>query len=63
VATEGWGWGGGGGGLSHTLYVTFEALGRSLHFSRAVVTHAFNPSTWEAAAGRFLSLRPAWSTE
>jgi major histocompatibility complex class I len=30
---------------------------------RAVVAHAFNPSTWEAEAGRFLSLRPAWSTE
>jgi hypothetical protein len=28
-----------------------------------VVVHAFNPSTWEAEAGRFLSLRPAWSTE
>jgi hypothetical protein len=25
--------------------------------------HAFNPSTWEAEAGEFLSLRPAWSTE
>jgi hypothetical protein len=31
--------------------------------SRAVVTHAFNPSTWEAEAGGFLSSRPAWSTE
>jgi hypothetical protein len=31
--------------------------------SRAVVTHAFNPSAWEAEAGRFLSSRPAWSTE
>jgi hypothetical protein len=31
--------------------------------SRAVVAHAFNPSTWEAEAGRFLSSRPAWSTE
>jgi hypothetical protein len=30
---------------------------------RAVVLHAFNTSTWEAEAGRFLSLRPAWSTE
>jgi hypothetical protein len=30
---------------------------------QAVVAHAFNPSTWEADAGRFLSLRPAWSTE
>ena len=26
-------------------------------------THAFNPSIWEAEAGGFLSLRPAWSTE
>jgi hypothetical protein len=30
---------------------------------KAVVAHAFNPSTWEAEVGRFLSLRPAWSTE
>jgi hypothetical protein len=29
----------------------------------SVVVHAFNPSTWEAEAGRFLSSRPAWSTE
>jgi hypothetical protein len=27
-----------------------------------VVVHAFNPSTREAKAGGFLSLRPAWST-
>jgi hypothetical protein len=31
--------------------------------SQAMVAHAFNPSTWEAEAGRFLSSRPAWSTE
>jgi hypothetical protein len=31
--------------------------------SQAVVAHAFNPSTWEAEAGEFLSSRPAWSTE
>jgi hypothetical protein len=30
---------------------------------RAVVAHAFNSSTWEAEAGRFLILRPAWATE
>jgi hypothetical protein len=30
--------------------------------SRAVVAYAFNPSTWEAEAGGFLSSRPAWST-
>jgi hypothetical protein len=29
----------------------------------AVVAHTFNPSTWEAEAGRFLSSRPAWSIE
>jgi hypothetical protein len=29
----------------------------------AVVAHAFNPSTWEAEAGGFLSSRPVWSTE
>jgi hypothetical protein len=28
-----------------------------------MVAHAFNPSTLEAEAGGFLSLRPAWSTE
>jgi hypothetical protein len=31
--------------------------------SRAVVAHAFNPSTQEAGAGGFLSSRPAWSTK
>jgi hypothetical protein len=29
----------------------------------AVVAHAFNPHTWEAKAGGFLSSRTAWSTE
>jgi hypothetical protein len=29
----------------------------------AVVAHAFNPNTWEAEAGGFLSSRAAWSTE
>jgi hypothetical protein len=28
-----------------------------------VVAHTFNPSTQEAEAGRFLSSKPAWSTE
>jgi hypothetical protein len=29
------------------------------HMIWAVVAHAFNPSIWEAEAGRFLSSRPA----
>jgi hypothetical protein len=32
-------------------------------YEPGVVAHAFNPSTWEAEAGEFLSLRPAGSTE
>jgi hypothetical protein len=28
-----------------------------------VEAHTFNPSTWEAEAGGFLSSRPAWSTK
>jgi hypothetical protein len=28
-----------------------------------VVVHAFNPSTWGAEAGGFMSSRPAWSTK
>jgi hypothetical protein len=32
-------------------------------YGQAVVVHAFNPSTPEAEAGRFLSSRPAWSTK
>jgi hypothetical protein len=29
----------------------------------AVVAHTFNPSTWEAEAGRSLSPSPVWSTQ
>jgi major histocompatibility complex class I len=28
-----------------------------------MVVRAFNSSTWEAEAGRFLSSKPAWSTK
>jgi hypothetical protein len=34
---------------------------KELYNSLAVVVHAFNPSTQEAEAGRFLSSRLAWS--
>jgi hypothetical protein len=40
-----------------------QKLTKKLDSSEAVVAHAFNPSTWEAEAGRFLSSRPAWSSK
>jgi hypothetical protein len=43
-----------GMGLEHII----QSVGKP-----GVVTHAFNPSTREAEAGRFLSSRPAWSTK
>jgi hypothetical protein len=36
-----------------------EWLHKEKHFCWAVVAHTFNPSTWEAETGRFLSLRLA----
>jgi hypothetical protein len=36
---------------------------KKLKILLGVVVHAFNPSTWEAEAGGFLSSRPTWSTE
>jgi hypothetical protein len=36
---------------------------KNLHESWTVVAHTFNPSTWEAEAGRSLRSSPAWSTE
>jgi hypothetical protein len=36
---------------------------KNLSQKQGVVVHAFNPSTQEAEAGGFLSLRPAWSTK
>jgi hypothetical protein len=36
---------------------------RKSYFCQAVVAHSFNPSTFVAEADRFLSSRPAWSTE
>jgi hypothetical protein len=43
--------------LNHNKYV------KNHNLSQAVVVHTFNPSTWEAEAGGFLSSRPAWSTK
>jgi hypothetical protein len=45
-----------------------DSYGRNILLKRAwrnqaVVVYIFNPSTWEAEAGGFLSTRAAWSTE
>jgi hypothetical protein len=36
---------------------------KNLNSQQGVVAHTFNPNTWEAEAGRFLSSRLAWSTK
>jgi hypothetical protein len=41
----------------------FITISKSDILKEGMVALAFNPSTWEAEAGRFLSSRPAWSTE
>jgi hypothetical protein len=48
--------------LHKQLYVMF-LMTRNLTPKPGVVAHAFNPSTWEAEPGGFLSSRPAWSTK
>jgi hypothetical protein len=48
----------------HSSYLaTISGPALTLAYCWAVVAHAFNPSTWEAEAGKFLSSRPAWSIE
>jgi hypothetical protein len=42
--------------------IQFFTMIKTYCVTQAVVVHTFNPSTWEAEAGRFLSSRPAWST-
>jgi hypothetical protein len=48
--------------MDHVLHHSIEDIVKC-SLCWAVVEHAFNPSTWEAEAGGFLSSRPAWSIE
>jgi hypothetical protein len=47
----------------HVLFLLKNNPLKTISDGRPVVVHAFNPSTWEAEAGEFLSLRPALSTK
>jgi hypothetical protein len=35
---------------------------RIINYELGMVAHAFHPSTWEAEAGRYLSLRPIFDS-
>jgi hypothetical protein len=50
--------------LEQALFLLMPGIELRINIIRhAGVSHTFNPRTWEAEAGRFLSSRPAWSTE
>jgi hypothetical protein len=48
------------GALRREKHLSLKNLAESL---AVVAAHAFNPSTWEAEVGGFLSSRPAWSVK
>jgi hypothetical protein len=50
-------------GRGNFYHLVITTVSRTSSGSRAVVAHTFNPRTWEAEAGGFLSSRPAWSTD
>jgi hypothetical protein len=58
--SRGWDQCGEGGGR---IYLIYRRGSLKKESEPGVVVHTFNPSTWEAEAGGFLSSRPAWSTE
>jgi hypothetical protein len=50
--------------MTRTLWSSvFSHVHLKERWSWTVVVHAFRPSIWKAEAGRFLSSRPAWTTE
>jgi hypothetical protein len=52
-------------GLNSIMYSILKSQRKfaKKKFGWAVVVHAFNPSTLEAEAGKYLNSRPAWSTK
>jgi hypothetical protein len=61
---EGWWVGVGVCARASTSHSKLEQLFLQVLFPvPGVVAAVFNPSTWEAETGGFLSSRPAWSTE
>jgi hypothetical protein len=51
---------------SYSILTYIKQINKSLKKKKkepGVVAHAFNPSTWEAEAGGFMSSRPVWSTK
>jgi hypothetical protein len=61
---------GGSGVQGHSSYVVSSRPARSTKipvskqkYRAGVVAYTFNPSTWAAEAGGFLSSKPAWSTK
>jgi hypothetical protein len=50
--------------IKDTLKLSFvDLMFKNVNKLPGMVVHTFNPSTREAEAGGFLSLRPAWSTK
>jgi hypothetical protein len=47
-------------GFHHSIWLPSVHLVKQ---TAGILVHDFNPGTWEAEAGGFLSLRPAWSTK
>jgi hypothetical protein len=44
-------------------YVNVSIIINNYQMSRALVAHAFNNSTWEAKAARFVSSKPTWTSQ
>ena len=48
---------------SNIVNIIIKSIMKKEVWEPGVVAHDSNPSSWEAEAGKFLSLRPGWSTK